>query len=93
MVNFVEPIMPITPSLTFDFAGIELDRKQGLSRQLYQALRQRILDGRLSSGTRLPSSRDLAMALTISRNRGNPAILTWICIFTEPLTESASHVF
>lgn len=68
MVNFVEPIMPITPSLTFDFAGIELDRKQGLSRQLYQTLRQRILDGRLSSGTRLPSSRDLAMALTISRN-------------------------
>lgn len=61
--------MPIsTPSLTFDFAGIELDRRQGLSRQLYQALRQRILDGRLGSGTRLPASRDLAAALSISRN-------------------------
>lgn len=61
--------MPIsTPSLTFDFAGIELDRRQGLSRQLYQALRQRILDGRLSGGTRLPASRDLAAALSISRN-------------------------
>ncbi|WP_341960956.1 PLP-dependent aminotransferase family protein [Pseudomonas sp. RC10] len=60
--------MPMTPSLTFDFAGIELDRQQGLSRQLYQALRQRILDGRLGSGTRLPASRDLALALSISRN-------------------------
>lgn len=61
--------MPVTtPSLTFDFAGIELDRRKGLSRQLYQALRERILDGRLSSGTRLPASRDLAAALSISRN-------------------------
>lgn len=58
----------ITPSLTFDFAGIELDRRHGLSRQLYLALRQRILDGRLRSGTRLPASRDLAAALSISRN-------------------------
>ena len=57
-----------TPSLTFDFAGIELDRRHGLSRQLYLALRQRILDGRLGSGTRLPASRDLAASLSISRN-------------------------
>jgi GntR family transcriptional regulator / MocR family aminotransferase len=57
-----------TPSLTFDFAGIELDRRHGLSRQLYLALRQRILDGRLSGGTRLPASRDLAASLSISRN-------------------------
>lgn len=61
--------MPVaTPSLTFDFAGIELDRRHGLSRQLYQALRQRILDGRLGSATRLPASRDLALSLSISRN-------------------------
>ena len=59
---------PSSPSLSFDFAGIELDRRQGLSRQLYQALRQRILDGRLSGGTRLPASRDLATALSVSRN-------------------------
>jgi GntR family transcriptional regulator/MocR family aminotransferase len=39
-----------------------------LSRQLYQALRLRVLDGRLASGTRLPASRDLAAALGISRN-------------------------
>ncbi|HCS41786.1 MAG TPA: PLP-dependent aminotransferase family protein [Pseudomonas sp.] len=55
-------------SLTFNPAGIELDRRQGLTRQLYQALRARVLDGRLVSGTRLPASRDLAAALAISRN-------------------------
>ena len=55
-------------SIAFNPAGIELDPKQGLSRQLYQALRQRVLDGRLSSGSRLPASRDLATALGISRN-------------------------
>ena len=56
------------PPLSFNPAGIELDRRQGLTRQLYEALRQRVLDGRLISGTRLPASRDLALALTISRN-------------------------
>jgi GntR family transcriptional regulator/MocR family aminotransferase len=55
-------------SLSFNPAGIELDRRQGLSRQLYQALRLRVLDGRLASGTRLPASRDLAAALGVSRN-------------------------
>ncbi|WP_226476840.1 PLP-dependent aminotransferase family protein [Pseudomonas sp. MWU16-30323] len=59
---------PIEPPLSFNPAGIELDRRQGLTRQLYQALRQRVLDGRLVSGTRLPASRDLAAALSISRN-------------------------
>ena len=54
--------------MPFNPAGIELDRRQGLSRQLYQSLRQRVLDGRLVSGTRLPASRDLASALGISRN-------------------------
>jgi GntR family transcriptional regulator/MocR family aminotransferase len=58
---------PPLPS-SFNPAGIELDRRQGLSRQLYQALRVRVLDGRLASGTRLPASRDLAAALSISRN-------------------------
>ena len=55
-------------SLSFNPAGIELDRRQGLSRELYQALRLRVLDGRLASGTRLPATRDLAAALAISRN-------------------------
>ena len=62
--------MPDLPPLSMPFnpAGIELDRRLGLSRQLYQALRLRVLDGRLASGTRLPASRDLASALGISRN-------------------------
>ncbi|SPO69801.1 PLP-dependent aminotransferase family protein [Pseudomonas sp. JV241A] len=55
-------------TLPFDPTGIVLDRRQGLSRQLYQALRMRVLDGRLSSGTRLPASRDMAAALALSRN-------------------------
>lgn len=55
-------------SMSFNPAGIELDRRLGLSRQLYQALRIRVLDGRLASGMRLPASRDLAAALAISRN-------------------------
>lgn len=59
---------PSTLPLSFNPAGIELDRKRGLTRQLYEALRQRVLDGRLASGTRLPASRDLAAALSISRN-------------------------
>ena len=54
--------------LPFDPAGIVLDPRRGLSQQLYQALRGRILDGRLSSGTRLPATRDLAAVLSLSRN-------------------------
>lgn len=55
-------------SLPFDPTGIVLDRRQGLSRQLYQALRARVLDGRLGSGARLPASRDMAAILGLSRN-------------------------
>lgn len=43
--------------LPFDAAGIHLDPAQGLARQLYAALRERILDGRLGSRTRMPASR------------------------------------
>lgn len=61
-------MMSNATSFPFNLAGIELDRSRGLSRQLYQTLRERILDGSLSSGTRLPASRDLASSLSISRN-------------------------
>ncbi|MDN5515436.1 MAG: PLP-dependent aminotransferase family protein, partial [Pseudomonas sp.] len=56
------------PALPFDLSGIRLQPGQGLARQLYQALRERILDGRLAGGTRLPASRELAALLGISRN-------------------------
>ncbi|WP_271409847.1 MocR-like pyridoxine biosynthesis transcription factor PdxR [Pseudomonas sp. Q1-7] len=60
--------MPATPPLPVDLSGIRLDPGRGLARQLYQALRERILDGRLGSRTRLPATRDLAVLLGISRN-------------------------
>jgi len=67
----MEPIGMAIPSvapLPVDLSGIHLDPQRGLARQLYQALRERILDGRLQSRTRLPASRDLASLLGISRN-------------------------
>ena len=39
-----------------------------LHRQLYEALRRALLDGKLLAGDRLPSSRDLAHDLGLSRN-------------------------
>lgn len=39
-----------------------------LHRQLYEALRRAMLDGKLGPGERLPSSRDLAQDLQLSRN-------------------------
>lgn len=60
--------MGIPAPLPVDLSGIRLDPARGLARQLYQALRERILDGRLASGTRLPASRELAALLGISRN-------------------------
>jgi len=39
-----------------------------LNRQLYEALRRAMLDGKLTAGERLPSSRDLAHDLNLSRN-------------------------
>nr|WP_167144342.1 PLP-dependent aminotransferase family protein [Pseudomonas sp. OTU750018] len=60
--------MPSAAPLPVDLSGIHLDPQRGLARQLYQALRERILDGRLQSRTRLPASRDLANLLSISRN-------------------------
>jgi GntR family transcriptional regulator/MocR family aminotransferase len=42
--------------------------KLPLHRQLYEALRRAILDGKLSAGDRLPSSRELTQDLSMSRN-------------------------
>lgn len=60
--------MSTKPPLPLDPVGFQLDRGQPLARQLYQALRERILDGRMASRMRLPASRELAEALGVSRN-------------------------
>jgi GntR family transcriptional regulator/MocR family aminotransferase len=54
----------------FDFASIQIDRDgaANLSDQLYDALRDAILDGALSAGTRIPSTRDLSELLSVSRS-------------------------
>ena len=59
--------MSATPPLPVDLSGIRLSGA-GLARQLYQGLRERILDGRLAGRSRLPASRDLARVLGVSRN-------------------------
>src|SRR5438034_9348529 len=46
---------------------IELQVKEGLQQQIYDAVRRAILDGTLAPGTRLPSSRALAEDLSVSR--------------------------
>jgi GntR family transcriptional regulator/MocR family aminotransferase len=50
--------------------AIAIDQKSGqpLYRQIYSHVRQCILDGRLSSGARLPSTRQLAADLRVSRS-------------------------
>lgn len=50
--------------------GIELNRKSELQlwRQIYQALKELMLSGKLKSGEAMPSTRELARELNVSRN-------------------------
>ncbi len=59
---------PPQPALPFDVAGIRLDGPGPLARQLVEQLRQRMLQGQLPAGARMPATRDLAAALGVSRN-------------------------
>ena len=54
----------------FDLAALAVDPSEATSRytQIYSALRDGILSGRMSPGARLPSTRDLCQALGVSRN-------------------------
>lgn len=47
---------------------VRLDGRSQISRQVYLQLREAILDGRLRAGEPLPSSRELARRLAVSRN-------------------------
>ena len=57
-------------SSTAPFAAVSLDEASTvpLYRQLYDEVREAILGGRLGPGSRLPSTRDLAAELGVSRN-------------------------
>ncbi len=57
-----------SPALPFDIAGIRLDGSGSLTRQLVEQLRLRMLQGRLPAGARMPTTRELAGALGLSRN-------------------------
>ncbi|MDX6711374.1 MAG: GntR family transcriptional regulator / MocR family aminotransferase [Blastocatellia bacterium] len=46
---------------------LTISGKRNFTRQIYRELRQRILDGRLKPGERLPSSRELANELAVAR--------------------------
>ena len=59
---------PKLPALSLAPLGIERDSRVPLQRQLFDQLREAILEGRLRAGARLPSSRALARELGISRN-------------------------
>ena len=61
--------MPKTAALG-TFVPLTLDNASGvpLYRQIYEAVRQAILGGRLGAGTRLPATRSLAGELGVSRN-------------------------
>ncbi|WP_421617510.1 PLP-dependent aminotransferase family protein [Brevibacillus sp. TJ4] len=55
--------------------GIELQRQSEvpLKRQIYQMFREQIVSGRLRAGEALPSTRELAAELNVSRNTVNEA--------------------
>ncbi|MCG8509357.1 MAG: PLP-dependent aminotransferase family protein [Rhodospirillales bacterium] len=72
---------------TFPIDIVSIDRSSGVPvyRQLYQTLREAILDGRLKTGTRLPASRVLAGDLGISRNT---VISTYQTLLSEGFLEA-----
>lgn len=55
--------------------GIDLDRSLDISlkRQIYQRLRDQMINGTLKAGASLPSTRELAKTLSVSRNTINEA--------------------
>ncbi|OGB28417.1 MAG: GntR family transcriptional regulator [Burkholderiales bacterium RIFCSPLOWO2_12_FULL_61_40] len=54
--------------LLTEMARLSLQDNMPLHRQLYEALRRAMLDGKLAAGDRLPSSRELTTDLNLSRN-------------------------
>src|SRR5262245_21334818 len=68
-------------------AIVQLDGAGKLYQQVYRALRGEILDGRLASGERIPSTRDLAGLLKVSRNT---AVMAYEQLLAEGFIEARS---
>ncbi|WP_444910381.1 MocR-like pyridoxine biosynthesis transcription factor PdxR [Microbulbifer sp. TRSA005] len=51
-----------------DLSDLSINRNKPLQKQLYKALIERIINGRLLAGVKLPSSRRMSECLDISRN-------------------------
>jgi GntR family transcriptional regulator/MocR family aminotransferase len=62
-MNSMEPI-----NKAWDPAGMRLHAGQGLAQQIYSQLKDKILRGDLAAAARLPTTRELALALQVSRN-------------------------
>ena len=57
-----------SPAMSVVNLALDASAPTPLYRQLYEGLRKTILEGRLSPGTKLPSTRSLAAELSIARN-------------------------
>lgn len=59
--------MPRTPGALIDWIALDRGAGEPLQRQLYRALRNGVLEGRLAAGQRLPATRRLAEDLGVGR--------------------------
>jgi GntR family transcriptional regulator/MocR family aminotransferase len=85
------PALDIFPSLQI-FLQNSIHSALPRYRQLYEALRQQILEGQLPPGVRLPSSRCLAEQLNLSRNTVLAAI-DQLCAEGYAVAKAASGIY
>jgi GntR family transcriptional regulator / MocR family aminotransferase len=64
---------------------VDGNAKEALHRQLYEEMRKAILSSRLTAGTRLPSTRELAHEIGVSRNT---VLIAFEQLYSEGYTES-----
>ncbi len=77
--------MPRASGPPLDMIAIDRGSDTPVYRQLYAALRDRILDGHLKQDTRLPASRSLATDLGLSRNT---VVMVYDALLAEGYVES-----
>ncbi len=68
MVPLIQPSSPRATLVELGLRGLSRASSRTLHRQLYEELRDAILSRRLRAGARLPSTRELAAQLGVSRN-------------------------